>query len=475
MSAADTILRWRRDPVSFVRECFEVEPDEWQKDALMAFSTHERIAMKACAGPGKTAVEAWMGWNFLLCYGGKGEHPKGYALSCTADNLETNLWPELSKWQQRSPILTANFTWTKQRVFANCHPETWFIQARTFPKTANPDEQGRTLSGLHSEYVILLVDESGDIHPSVMRAGEQAMGGARVGRFVTAGNTTSHEGMLYACCTTARSSFYIISITADPDDPKRTPRVSADWAREQIETYGRDNPWVMAYILGQFPPSSLNAILSLDEVETAMRRDYKEHQFSWSQKRLGVDVARFGDDRSVIFPRQGLVAFPPDIMRNMRTTDISARVAQAKVRWRSDMEFVDDTGHWGHGVIDNLVAAGYSPVGIQFHGKPVDPRYKNKRAEMWLSMAEWVKGGGALPPIPELVSELTAPTYTFNQGKLQLEDKDLVKQRIGRSPDLADALALTFALPDMPRPTEFEMMQRKPHQSISEYNPMQGW
>ena len=137
-------------------------------------------------------------------------------------------------------------------------------------------------------------------------------------------------------------------------------------------------------------------------------------------------------------------------MRGVRTTDIAARVAYIKAKWGSEAEFIDDTGHWGHGVIDNLLAAGHSPVGVQYHGPANNPRYKNRRAEMWLEMAEWVKRGGALPNIPEMVPELTVPTYSFSQGKFVLEDKDQVKARLKRSPDLADALALTFSWPDMP-------------------------
>ncbi|MBA3638644.1 MAG: hypothetical protein M3541_00295 [Acidobacteriota bacterium] len=80
----------------------------------------------------------------------------------------------------------------------------------------------------------------------------------------------------------------------------------------------------------------------------------------------------------------------------------------------------------------------------------MDKRYKNRRAEIWFEMAEWIKRGGALPNLPELVAELVTPTYTFNGGKFQLEEKDQIKRRLGRSPDLADALACTFAMPDMP-------------------------
>ena len=471
----EQFARWRMDPVAFVRENFGVEPDEWQKDVLaeMGKPGRKRIAMKACAGPGKTAVLAWAGWHRLACYTGRGEHPKGAAVSVTKDNLDTNLWPELSKWQSRCEWLRETFTWTKSQIFANDHPETWFLAARGYAKTANPEEVGRTLSGLHSEFPFYLIDESGDIPPNMLRSAEQGLTSCVDGLVITAGNTTSHEGMLYLACTQSRSQWFVVSITGDPDDPKRSPRVDADWAREQIETYGRDNPWVMAFILGQFPPGSINALLSLEEVEAAMGRTLREHDYNWAQTRLGIDVARFGDDRTVVFKRQGLASWAPVIMRHQRTTDIAARAAQEINDSEAEMTFVDDTGHWGHGVIDNLLAAGYKAIGIQFHGPPIDPRYKNKRAEMWMEMADWIRRGGALPRLPELVKELTAPTYTFVNGKIQLEDKDQIKKRLGYSPDLADALALTFAQKDQPGRMTLGGQRIRPRgQVITDWDPM---
>jgi hypothetical protein len=211
-----------------------------------------------------------------------------------------------------------------------------------------------------------------------------------------------------------------------------------EWATQQIATYGRDNPWVQSYILGLFPPQSLNTLLTVEEVNSAMQRHLREDSYSWSQRRLGVDVARFGDDRTVIFPRQGLAAFPPIVMRGVRTTDIAARVAKTIVEWGADapdlLTLIDDTGHWGHGAVDNLWAAGYSVMPVVLSDPAIDPRYRNKRAECWLEMANWVRRGVALPPIPELVAELTEPTYTFVNGRFLLEDKDQVKRRLGRSP-----------------------------------------
>ena len=449
-----TLRRWRQDILAFVREELAVEPDAWQVEALEAFAspdpTKRRISLQACVGPGKSAVLAWCGLWFLGTQGERSEHPKGFATSITGENLKANLWAEYAKWMARSAYLSTAFTWTASRIVANDHPATWFLEARPWPKTANPDEQGKTFAGLHGKYVLVQADESGAIPPTILRAAEQALSRCAFGKILQAGNPISQQGMLYAAAAPLRHLWYVIRITGDPDDPQRSPRIDRAWAREQIATYGRDNPWIASYILGQFPAQAFNALLTVEDVEAAMHRHLREDAYTWAQKRLGVDVARFGDDRTVIFPRQGLASFKPVIMRTARTTDIAARVAKAIVDWNAEVTFVDDTGHWGHGVIDNLLAAGYPAIPIVLSDPAISPRYRNRRAECWLEMAEWVKRGGALPHAPALVAELTEPTYTFVSGKFLLEDKAQVKKRLGRSPDLADALALSFAIPDQP-------------------------
>jgi len=450
--ATERIREWRANPCKFVYDVFGATPDAWQEQVLAEAGKpgRKRIAMKACAGPGKSTALAWLGWHRLACFAEKGEHPKGAAVSITRENLSDNLWAELAKWRQRSEFLREAFEWTASQIYARDFPETWFLSARGFPKSADSDAVGRTLSGLHSRFPFALIDESGDMPTQIVKSAEQALSTCSDGLLATAGNPTSQIGLLHHVCTIARAQWFLVTITGDPDDESRSSRIDLEWAREQIATWGRDNPWVMAFILGLFPPGGINALLGVDEVDAAMKRHYEEDAYTWAQKRLGIDVARFGDDRTVIFPRQGLVALEPIILRHQRTTDIAAIVAKRKREWGSEMEFVDDTGHWGHGVIDNLVAAGYNPIGLQYHGKAFDPRYANLRCEMWMGMADWVKRGGALPPIPELVGELTAPTYSFVNGKFLLEDKDQIKKRLGKSPDLGDALANTFAFADEP-------------------------
>ena len=454
MNAIEARLKsWRENPVCFVTDELKASPDKWQIDTLRAIGdpTTQRISLQACAGPGKSALLAWIGWWFLSCWGKRGEHPKGAAVSITADNLKDNLWAEFSKWRERSEWLKSIFEWSHERIYCKSHPETWFIAARSWNKKANAEQQGQTLAGLHSKYVLHLVDEAGGIPPSVGRAAEQALSNCVFGKIIQAGNPLSHDGLLYHAATIGRAQWHIIRITGDPDDPNRSPRIDVDWARTQIALYGRDNPWVKAYILGEFPPASLNSLLGPDEVEMAMEKFLMPVNYEFSQKRLGVDVAREGDDRTVLFPRQGLCAGDPVEMRNARGNDIASRIALAQERWQWETCFVDDTGGFGGSVIDSLLQASINNVPVNFSGKADDPRYLNRRAEMWFRMAEWVKRGGKLPKIPGLARELTAPTYTFNNGRFQLEDKAQIKKRLGFSPDLADALALTFAYVEMPR------------------------
>ncbi len=453
-----------RGILRFVEEQYHAELDPWQEEALLLFESpareDQRISLQACIGPGKTAVIAMaMGW-FMGCCGDRDSHPRALATAITGDNLRDNLWSELAKWQSRSVYLSSQFTWTSTRFFAKRYPQTWFIGVRSWPKTANVDELGKTFSGLHAPYVAAFIDESGGIPPGVLRAADQALVRCLFGKVMQAGNPISLEGMLHAAANELRDQWRIVRITGDPDDPKawvHSPRVGPEplaYAKQQIATYGRENPWVMSYILGLFPPASINSLLGIEDVQIAMERVLPPESYEWAQKRLGIDVARFGDDRTVIFPRQGLMCFKPRIMRHERDSPVSVDVAdavmEAKESFGSEMEFIDATGGWGAGTIDVLRAAGHGPISVQFHAKAVDQKYANRRAEGWMNMAKAIKEGAALPKVPALVAELTKPTYTFVKGKFLLEDKAMLKKRLGTSPDIADALAQTYMLPDMP-------------------------
>lgn len=449
INSSDRITTWREHPATMVRELFGVEPDQWQLETLETFPHNQRIAMKACKGPGKTTCLAWIGWNYLLTR----PHPKIGATSISATNLADGLWTEMAKWQQRSPLLQHQFTWTKTRIFANDYPETWFMAAKAWSQSADTTQQANTLAGFHADYVLFLVDESGSMPRAIMVTAEAALAGCIEAHIVQAGNPSSLEGALHHACVVAGRLWKVIEITGDPDDPKRSPRIPLAYANEQIEQYGRDNPWVLVNIFGRFPPSSLNALIGPDEVRDAMKRFYRDYEIGQTSRILGVDVAREGDDASVIFCRQGIQSFPMQKYRNIDSTQGAGQVSRKWNDWNADACFIDDTGGFGAGWIDQLRLLKRQPIGVKFSGEAHQKtRYVNKRAEMYFDACEWIKRGGALPESPELMAALTQTTYTFQGDRFLLEPKKEVKSKIGYSPDEADAFVLTFAEPVTPVP-----------------------
>lgn len=494
--AADKIASYREPGgcTRFAYDQFGFEPDPFQKKLFDAFEDPKvlRISLQACAGPGKTAGMAVCAWYFLATQcsyeGGGFEHPKGFATSITEVNLRDNLWSEIAKWQDRSDWLRTSFRWGGERIAAIGHEATWFLAARTWPKSGSADEQGRTFSGLHGRNVGVFIDESGSIPPTVLRAAEQALANTRFAKVLQSGNPISTQGMLYEATNRLRDLWTVIVVTGDPADPEawvHSPRVDhaaegqltpKEWAQQQIDAYGRDNPWVMSYILGQFPPTSLNALFSHQDVMEAMARDPQPPVYEHMQKRIGIDVARFGDDRTVLFPRQGLKAFQPHVMRGADTNEIVARVLQGVERFGSELELIDNSFAWGNGVLDNLHHAGRNAHPVNFAGKAVNFKlYGNRRAEMWLEGRKFIiERGGCLPDVPGLVAELTEPTYMFSNGVFMLEPKDIIKKRLGRSTDLADAYMLTHALPDLPSNVQSMLRSKdgaRPGHAATEYDP----
>lgn len=229
-------------------------------------------------------------------------------------------------------------------------------------------------------------------------------------------------------------------------------------------------------LLCDFTAAGDDQLLSLADCETAASRHYKADAYSFAPRILGVDPARFGNDRSVIFPRQGLVAFEPMVFRGLDNMDLAARVADKIMEWRPDAVFVDAGA--GAGVIDRLRQLEYDQViEVNFGGRAVDPRYSNKRAEMWYLMRDWVLAGGAIPNDNGLKLEMATPTYKYDTAnRIVLESKDEIKKRLplAGSPDMADALALTFAMPVAQRRPEHLIPRRatmREHDPYAAVNP----
>ncbi len=453
--SASLLRSWRTNVRKFAWDNFKFEADPWQSEFFDVFPSQDkdkiRMALRACAGPGKTAVLAIGGWNAISCYGGRGLGTfKGAAVSISADNLRDNLWAEFAKWREKSPYLLREFEWTKRRIFAKTNPEGRFISARSWSKSATEEQQGQALSGLHAEFVFVAIDESGDIPIALMRKADQALSNVKWGKVIQAGNPTSHSGMLYAAATELAHQWYNIPITGDPDNPKRSSRVDKVWAADQILTHGRTNPWVMTYILGEFPPTALNSLLSPEQVEAAMARVLLPGDYNFAQKRIGIDVARFGDDSTSICPRQGLAFFQPVMMRHAEGYEIAGRVAVGKKKWGSELEFIDDTGGWGASTQEALRLGGIHPIPVNFSSSSPEAGFFNMRSYIHWQLAALIKSGAMLPNIPQLKRELVTPRYWYEKGKIRVEEKDQIKKRLKFSPDMSDGYATTLALPDMP-------------------------
>ena len=246
------------------------------------------------------------------------------------------------------------------------------------------------------------------------------------------------------------STVYTVYDT-DSLDPEEVERLKRDMP---------DNEFAREYLC-DFSASAEDQLISIAEAEEAARRHIGAEDYLYAPKVLGVDVARFGDDKSVILMRQGLQAFAPQVFQGINNMDFAGHVAGAIARDKPDAVFID-AGN-GSGVIDRLRQLGHGVIEVNFGGKPMDAMYKNKRTEMWCLMAEWLNAGGAIPNLTDLKQDLGSPTFYYDTAnKKCLESKDAIKARIRRSPDTADALALTFAFPVEAKPQQVEEEEEFP-------------
>ena len=226
--------------------------------------------------------------------------------------------------------------------------------------------------------------------------------------------------------------------------------------------------------LCDFSAQGDDQLIALADTEDAAKRVYQADHVKLSPVVLGIDPARFGDDRSVVFRRQGRQAFKPVVYRGIDNMELATRVANLIEEHDPDAVFCDAGA--GSGVIDRLRQLSYDVIEIPFGGKAMKPdQYINRRSEMWWLMKQWVEEGGAIPNDIALKQELATPIYWYdNVGRRVLESKDQIKKRLqgAGSPDLADALALTFALPVAKKqPEDIYIKRRKAATQKTDYDP----
>lgn len=440
----DAIGEFYHDPLGFVLFAFtwgagdlegEAGPDPWQEELLLAIRDHTltteealQIAVRSGHTIGKTTFIAWL----ILWFMSTRPHPQVVTTSNTETQLNTKTWRELSKWHRRA-INASWFQWTATRFYHVSHPETWFASAIPW-SIARPE----AFAGTHEKHVLMIFDEASAIPPVIWETAEGSMNtpGAM---WVVFGNPTQNSGRFFECFGKFKHRWLRREI-----DSRESNRADKAKIQQWIDDYGEDSDFVRVRVRGLPPRAGANQFIPSDVVEAC--RKYTAEGFEAQARMLGVDVARYGDDQSVILRRQGRKVWYPRKFRGKDTMQLADHVIEEIRDFSPEYIFVDGVGV-GAGVIDRLKQLGHSVIEVNAGGRPRDPReFLNVRAEMWGAMRAALKAGMELPDDREMMEELTQPEYYFtNKQQIILEAKDDMKARGLSSPDCADALALTFA------------------------------
>lgn len=470
---AEALFDWlsecRHDPLRFVLEGFpwgegELEghsgPEEWQRQHLDFIGRRLRegsltvleaiqIAVASGHGVGKSADVSWL----ILWSISTFEDTRGVVTANTETQLKTKTWAELGKWY-RLFIGRDLFKFTATAIFSAdpIHERTWRIDMVPWS-----ERNTEAFAGLHnkSRRLVLIMDEASAIPERIWETAEGALTDKDTEIIWAAyGNPTQSQGRFRECFAGGKfaARWHTMQI-----DSRTVSITNKNQFQKWIDDYGEDSDFVRVRVRGVFPRVGSMQFIGSDLTDQARLREVSVSVHD--PVVIGVDVARFGDDESVIYIRKGRDGrtTSPICIRGTRgsvdTMTVAGRVSELYASLRADAVFVDGTGVGG-GVVDRLRQLQVPVWDIQFGSKSdansleADGiRFANKRAEIWGSMREWLRGG-AIPDDKELIEQLTGPQYGYNvRNEIQLEAKDEMKKRGLSSPDIADALALTFAYP----------------------------
>ncbi len=464
------------DPVGLVMYAFPWEsetlktagPRQWQREILEEIKQHLadpetrwqplQIAVASGHGIGKSALIAMiMEWAQSTC-----EDCKIIATAGTGTQLSTKTVPEVSKWFR----LAVNSHWwdinaTSIRVKDPQHQAMWRTDFITWSI-----QKTEAFAGLHNQgkRIIIIFDEASAIDDVIWEVTEGALTDEDTEIiWIAFGNPTRNTGEFYKAITGANRwrKRQIDSRTVEGTNKEQIAKLVDAQAKE----WGEDSDRCRVRIRGEFPRGGSTQFISGDVVAAARKRVVEG--YGGAPVILGVDVARFGDNRSVIFRRQGRFSSiaggkMQGVFYGMDTQKLGARVQEAIDREKPAAVVIDGDGIGG-AVVDYLTARGYDRQTslIEFHGGQTahDPnKYFNRRTEIWGMMKDWLEGA-QIPDDPEMDTDLTGPDYGYHPTRncIVLESKDEMRSRGVDSPDLGDALAMTFAVKVAPpRPPDQE-------------------
>lgn len=423
-------------PGLFVREILGAEPETYQDDLLRAVGRGERkISVRSGHGTGKSTSLSWsMLWYVIFRFPNK-----VVVTAPTTAQLYDALFAELKRWiNELPPALGVLLEVKTDRVELVAAPSEAFISART-----SRAEQPEALAGVHSDNVLLVVDEASGVPEQVFEAASGSMSGHNA-TTILAGNPTRSSGTFFETHNRLKDHWLTLHWSCI-----ESKRVSQAFIDEMRIRYGEDSNAFRIRVLGEFPLADDDTIIPLHLAESAKARDVSPSPTT--RAIWGLDVARFGTDRTTLARRTGPVVGEVETWSGldlMQTTGRVKALYDSLLPSDRPAEILVDVIGLGAGVHDRLRELGLPVRAVNVSEAPAfGQTYFNLRTELIFRCRGWLEQRGSrIPNDPELIAEMTSIRYSFaSSGKMKAESKDDMRRRGLRSPDKADAVFLTFA------------------------------
>lgn len=495
LTVIDHLAAFTKDPLGFVLYSFPwgepgelanaLGPELWQvailEDlgrGLIDVSTAIRLARTSGHGIGKSALVAWI----ILWAISTFEDTLGVVTANTETQLKTKTWVQLAKWY-RLFIGKDYFKMSATKLCAldPAHEDTWRVDMVPWS-----ERNTEAFAGLHNlgKRILVVFDEASAIPDVIWETTEGALTDKDTQIIWAAfGNPTRNTGRFRDCFKGGKFEKRWNSAAIDSRSVSFTDKKQiAEW----IEDYGEDSDFVRVRVKGIFPRVDADSFIPYELAYQATLCDLKPTD--GEPIVLGVDVGRFGDDPSVIYPRKGLDArtIPVEVMYGLDTMQTAARVAATLLRLRASCAFVDEGGV-GAGVVDRLNQLRVPVVGVNFGAGPDNydlndgAKYANKRAEIHGAVRTYLKRGGCIPERIHgievgVVDEFCAPTFGLNnQDEIQIESKKDMRRRGVKSTNILDALGCSLAYPTfIPTAADLEVMRNAQEEVTKDYNPYES-
>ena len=429
------VAAYGNDPVLFVEEMLGAQPFDYQAEFLRALLAERKMSVKSGHGTGKSTTASWaMLWFMLLRY-----PCKVVVTAPTSSQLFDAMFAELKRWINELPKELQQLLNVKSdRVELVSAPAEAFISCRT-ARAETPE----ALAGVHSDNVLLIIDEASGVPEQVYEAAAGSMSGHNATTLMLS-NPTRSSGTFFESHNRMANSWWTRTWSC-----KDSPLVSHEFVDEMELRYGPESNAYRVRVLGEFPLSDDNTIIPYHLVEAAQNRDVvvsDEATVVW-----GLDVARFGSDATALCKRQGPIVTELRSWRGLDLMQTTGRIVaeyEALAPSKRPAEILVDSIGVGSGVVDRLQELGLPVRGVNVAESPsMGDTYMNLRSELWFKCKAWLEDRSCkLPKDDQLIAELTAIRYSFtSSGKMKAESKDEMRKRGLGSPDLADALCLTMA------------------------------